>query len=148
MNLTNLYHESSAYKSRKRVGRGPGSGNGKWSGRGQGGQNSRSGIDTPLGFEGGQTPLYRRLPRRGFTNARYKVTYVPVNLSSLNRFEDGQVIDEATLKEAKLIRQELNGGVKVLAKGKLEKKLTLKVNKISKSAQEQVEKLGGTIELI
>ena len=148
MNLTGLYNAIPAYKKQKRQGRGPSSGNGKYCGKGHGGHNTRSGNDLAIAYEGGQTPLYRKIPRRGFSNIDFKVTYVATNVGSLNIFENGQVIDEATLKEAKLLRQEENGGIKILAKGKLEKKLTLKVNKISKTAQEAVEKLGGKVELV
>lgn len=148
MNLTGLYNAVTPYKKQKRQGRGPGSGNGKFCGKGHGGHNTRSGNDLAIAYEGGQTPLYRKIPRRGFSNIEFKVTYAPINLGALNIFENGQVIDEATLKEARLLRQEKNGGIKILAKGTLEKKLTLKVNKISKSAQEAVEKLGGKVELV
>jgi large subunit ribosomal protein L15 len=148
MNLTGLYNAVPSYKKQKRQGRGPSSGNGKLCGKGQGGHNTRSGNDLAIAYEGGQTPLYRKIPRRGFSNIDFKVSYAAINIGSLNIFENGQIIDEATLKEARLLRQEKNGGIKILAKGKLEKKLTLKVNKISKAAQEAVEKLGGKVELI
>ena len=148
MNLTGLYNAVTAYKKQKRQGRGPGSGNGKLCGKGQGGHNTRSGNDLAIAYEGGQTPLYRKIPRRGFSNAAFKVSYAAINIGSLNIFENGQVIDEAMLKEAKLLRQEKNGGIKILAKGKLEKKLTVKVNRISKTAQEAIEKLGGKVELV
>lgn len=148
MNLTSLYDAVPAYKRRKRTGRGPGSGNGKYNGKGHGGSNTRAGNDFGLAYEGGQTPLYRKIPRRGFSNQPFRIEYATVNLGSLNIFENGQIVDEVALKEARLLRQELNGGVKILAKGKLDKKLTLKVNKISKVAQEAVLKLGGSVELI
>lgn len=148
MNLTKLYNSVPAYKNRKRTGRGQGSGQGKFNGKGHGGSNTRAGNDFGLAYEGGQTPLYRKIPRRGFSNSQFRIEYVAINLGSLNVFENGQIVDEAALKEARLLRQEVNGGVKILAKGKLEKKLTLKVNKISKTAQEAVEKLGGKVELI
>lgn len=148
MNLTGLYNSVPAYKKQKRQGRGPSSGNGKYCGKGHGGHNTRSGNDLAIAYEGGQTPLYRKIPRRGFSNIDFRVSYVAINLGSLNIFENGQTIDEATLKEARLLRQEKNGGVKILAKGKLEKKLTLKVHKISEAAKQAVEKLGGKVELI
>jgi large subunit ribosomal protein L15 len=148
MNLTGLYNAVTAYKKQKRQGRGPSSGNGKYCGKGHGGHNTRSGNDLAIAYEGGQTPLYRKIPRRGFSNAAFKVTYAAINIGSLNIFENGQVVDEAMLKEAKLLRQEKNGGIKILAKGKLEKKLTVKVNRISKTAQEAIEKLGGKVELV
>jgi large subunit ribosomal protein L15 len=148
MNLTGLYNSVPAYKKQKRQGRGPSSGNGKYCGKGHGGHNTRSGNDLAIAYEGGQTPLYRKIPRRGFSNIDFKISYAAINLGSLNIFENGQIVDEATLKEARLLRQEKNGGVKILAKGKLEKKLILKVNNISKAAQEAVEKLGGKVELI
>ena len=133
-------------QNRNRVGRGPGSGNGKTSGRGQKGQNSRSGGGVRLGFEGGQTPLYRRLPKRGFTNFNRK-EYAVINLDVLNRFENGTEVTAALLIEAGVIKKELCG-VKVLGNGELEKALTVKAAKFSKSAQEAIEKAGGKAEVI
>ena len=134
-------------KSRKRVGRGPGSGLGKTSGRGQKGQKSRSGASIPAWFQGGQSPLYRRLPKRGFTNARFKVEYATINLSDLNKFEDGAVVTPELLKEMGLLKNQLDG-VKVLGNGTLDKKLTVKAHRFSESAREAIEKIGGKVEVI
>lgn len=132
--------------ARKRVGRGPGSGLGKTSGRGQKGQNARSGGGVRPGFEGGQTPLARRLPKRGFTNINRK-EYAVVNVDDLNRFEDGTVVTPALLKEVGLVRKELNG-VKILGNGELTKKLNVTAAKFSKSAVEAIEKAGGKAEVL
>ncbi len=132
--------------SRNRIGRGPGSGNGKTSGRGQKGQNSRSGGGVRLGFEGGQTPLARRLPKRGFTNFNRK-EYAIVNLSTLEQFEDGTNVNAALLIEKGIIKKELSG-LKVLGNGELTKKLTVSAVKFSKSAQEAIEKAGGKVEVL
>lgn len=136
-----------ATKSRKRVGRGPGSGTGKTAGRGENGQNSRSGGGVRVGFEGGQTPLFRRLPKRGFSNANFKKVYATINLSDLNKFEDGALVSPEILKDMGLVKN-MKDGLKVLGNGKLEKKLTVKANKFSKTAQEQIEKIGGKTEVI
>ena len=133
-------------KVTKRVGRGPGSGNGKTSGRGQKGQKSRSGGGVRLGFEGGQTPLARRLPKRGFTNFNRK-EYAIVNVETLNRFEDGATVNAAALIEAGVINKELSG-LKVLGNGELTKKLTVEAVKFSKSAKEAIEKAGGKVEVL
>lgn len=132
--------------ARKRVGRGPGSGLGKTSGRGQKGQNARSGGGVRPGFEGGQTPLARRLPKRGFTNFNRK-EYAVVNVEDLNRFEDGTTVTPALLKEVGLVRKELNG-VKILGNGELTKKLNVTAAKFSKSAVEAIEKAGGKAEVL
>ncbi len=132
--------------ARKRVGRGPGSGLGKTSGRGQKGQNAGSGGGVRPGFEGGQTPLARRLPKRGFTNINRK-EYAVVNVEDLNRFEDGTVVTPALLKEVGLVRKELNG-VKILGNGELTKKLNVTAAKFSKSAVEAIEKAGGKAEVL
>ena len=134
-------------KDRKRVGRGPGSGNGKTSGKGHKGQNARSGGGVRPGFEGGQLPLYRRLSKRGFNNYEFRTVYSTVNVSDLNRFEDGTVVDLALLKEVGLIKKELDG-VKVLGNGDLTKKLTVKANNFSKTAKEKIENIGGKTEVI
>lgn len=136
-----------ATKTKKRVGRGPGSGTGKTAGRGENGQNSRSGGGVRVGFEGGQTPLFRRLPKRGFSNAKFKKVYAVINLSDLNKFEDGAEVTPEILKDMGLVKNALDG-IKVLGSGKLEKKLTVKANKFSASAFEQIEKLGGKAEVI
>lgn len=147
MKLNTIKPAYGATQTRKRVGRGPGSGIGKTSGRGEKGQKARSGYSRKPGFEGGQLPLYRRLPKRGFTNARFKVEYAVINLSDLNRFEDGASITPELLKEMGLLKNQLDG-VKVLGNGKLEKKLNVRANKFSTKAQEEIEKLGGKVEVI
>ena len=131
---------------RNRVGRGTSSGNGKTSGRGQKGQKSRSGGGVRLGFEGGQTPLFRRLPKRGFTNINRK-EYAVINLDVLNRFEDGTEVTAVTLVEAGIVKSE-KAGIKVLANGELTKKLTVKAAKFSKAAEEAIVAAGGSIEVI
>ncbi len=141
-------HEMSSLSPRtakKRVGRGPGSGMGKTSTRGQKGQNARSGGGTRIGFEGGQTPIARRLPKRGFTNFNRK-EYAIVNVKDLNRFEDGTNVTPALLIECGLVKKELNG-VKILGNGELTKKLTVTAAKFSKSAQEAIENAGGKVEV-
>jgi large subunit ribosomal protein L15 len=133
--------------TRKRVGRGIGSGLGKTSGKGHKGQNARSGGGVRQGFEGGQLPLFRRLPKRGFTNAMFKTEYAVINLSDLNKFEDGATVSPELLKEMGLVKKQLDG-IKVLGNGKLEKKLVVKAHKFSNVAKEQIEKLGGKAEVI
>ncbi len=146
MKLHDLQYTEGSRKDNNRVGRGLGSGNGKTSGRGQKGQNSRSGGGVRLGFEGGQNPLFRRLPKHGFKNFT-RVDYAIVNVEDLNKFEDGVVVTPALLKEAKLVTKELNG-VKILGNGTLTKKLTVKANKFTKSAEAAIKNAGGTIEVI
>ena len=139
--------KSNGHRSiRNRVGRGPGSGNGKTSGRGQKGQKSRSGGGVRLGFEGGQTTLARRLPKRGFTNFNRK-EYAIVNVETLNKYDDGTVVNAALLLEDKVIKKELSG-LKILGNGELTKKLTVQAAKFSASAKEAIEKAGGTAEVI
>ena len=147
MKLSTLYPSDGATKRRKRLGCGPGSGKGKTCGKGHKGQNSRSGGGVRPGFEGGQLPLFRRLPKRGFTNARFKTTYAVLNLSDLNKFDDGAIITPELLKEMGILKNQLDG-VKILGNGKLEKKLTVKANKFSKVAKEAIEKMGGKAEVI
>ena len=135
-------------KTRKRVGRGPGSGLGKTSGRGENGQKSRSGASIPAWFQGGQTPLFRRIPKRGFNNARFRTEYATINLSDLNKyFNDGEEVTPEILKEKGIIKQQLCG-VKVLGNGELEKKLTVKANRFSSSAVTKIESAGGKAEVI
>ena len=135
-------------KTRKRVGRGPGSGLGKTSGRGENGQKSRSGASIPAWFQGGQSPLYRRVPKRGFNNARFRTEYATINLSDLNKyFNDGEEVTPEILKEKGIIKQQLCG-VKVLGNGELEKKLTIKANRFSSSAVTKIESAGGKAEVI
>ena len=135
-------------KTRKRVGRGPGSGLGKTSGRGENGQKSRSGASIPAWFQGGQTPLYRRVPKRGFNNARFRTEYATINLSDLNKyFNDGDEVTPEVLKERGIIKKQLCG-VKVLGNGELEKKLTVKASRFSSSAVTKIESAGGKAEVI
>lgn len=147
MKLHNLQIAEGSKKTRKRVGRGPGSGLGKTAGRGQDGQNSRNGGGVRPGFEGGQTPLFRRIPKRGFSNARFKTVYAIINLSDLNNFEEGSVVTLELLKEMGLIKKELSG-LKVLGNGELTKKITVKAHKFSDTALEKIEKIGGKAEVI
>ena len=147
MKLHELEKNIGATHRAKRKGIGRGSGNGKTSGRGQKGQNSRSGGGVRAVFEGGQLPLYRRLPKRGFTNAKFKTTYAIINVSDLNRFEDGTLVTPALLKECGLLNKQLDG-VKILGNGNLEKKLTIQANKFSKEAIEKINASGSKIEVI
>ncbi|XQM92909.1 50S ribosomal protein L15 [Bacillus shihchuchen] len=146
MKLHELKPAEGSRKVRNRVGRGIGSGNGKTAGKGHKGQNARSGGGVRLGFEGGQTPLFRRLPKRGFTNINRK-EFAIVNLSTLNRFEDGTEVTPELLLETGVISK-LNDGVKILASGAVEKKLTVKAHKFSSSAKEAIEAAGGSVEAI
>ncbi len=134
-------------KSRKRVGRGPGSGLGKTSGRGEKGQKARSGASIPAWFQGGQSTLAERLPKRGFNNARFTKRFAEINLTDLNKFNDGDVITPEVLKEKGIIKKELSG-IKVLGNGELTKKVTIKAHRFSSSAVTKIEKAGGTAEVI
>ena len=135
-------------KSRKRVGRGPGSGMGKTSTRGENGQKSRSGASIKAWFQGGQTPLYRRIPIRGFNNKNFETKYAVINLSDLDKFfNDGDVVTPEVLKERKIIKKQLSG-VKVLGSGELTKKLTVKANRFSTKAVTKIENIGGKAEVI
>jgi len=147
MKLHNIHPNEGATFTRKRVGRGVGSGLGKTSGKGHKGQNARSGGGVRPGFEGGQLPLFRRLPKRGFSNAQFKTEYAVINLSDLNRFEEGAVVTPELLKEMGLVKNQLDG-IKVLGNGTLEHKITVKAHKFSKRALEEIEKLGGKAEVI
>ena len=129
-----------------RKGRGPGSGNGKTAGKGHKGQNARSGGGVRPGFEGGLLPLYRRLPKRGFTN-KFATVYSIVNVEALNCFEDGAVVNLETLTEAGIVRKELDG-LKVLGRGEITKKLTVQAKIFSASAKEKIEAAGGKVEVI
>lgn len=144
MKLNELSPAYGSAKAAWRKGRGPGSGNGKTAGKGHKGQNARSGGGVRPGFEGGQLPLYRKLPKRGFKN-RFAVNYAIVNVADLNKFEDGAVVDLATLLEKKIVRKELDG-LKVLGNGELTKKLTVKATVFSASAKEKIEAAGGKTE--
>lgn len=147
MKLHELEKNIGATHSKKRVGRGSGSGLGKTSGKGQKGQKARSGASINPVFEGGQLPLYRRIPKRGFSNAKFKTEYAVVNLEELNVFEDGTVVTPALLSETGMVKQQLSG-IKVLGNGNLEKKLTIKAHKFSKSALEKINESGSTAEVI
>ncbi|MBO0994223.1 50S ribosomal protein L15 [Bacillus sp. SD088] len=146
MKLHELKSAEGSRKTRNRVGRGIGSGNGKTSGRGHKGQNSRSGGGVRLGFEGGQTPLFQRLPKRGFTNINRK-EFAIVNLDTLNRFEDGTEVTPELLIESGIVRNE-KSGIKILANGNIERKLTVKANKFSSAAKDAIEAAGGKTEVI
>ncbi|CDZ99493.1 50S ribosomal protein L15 [Lysinibacillus sp. BF-4] len=146
MKLHELKPSEGSRKVRNRVGRGIGSGNGKTAGKGHKGQNARSGGGVRPGFEGGQNPLYRRLPKRGFTNINRK-EYAIVNLDTLNRFEDGAEVTPTALVETGIVSKEL-AGIKVLGNGTLTKKLTVKAHKFSASAKEAIENAGGQTEVI
>ena len=144
MKLNELSPAQGSTKAAWRKGRGPGSGNGKTAGKGHKGQNARSGGGVRPGFEGGQLPLYRKLPKRGFKN-RFAVNYSIVNVAALNKFEDGAVVDLEALIAAKIVRKPLDG-LKVLGNGDLTKKLTVKATVFSATAKEKIEAAGGKIE--
>ena len=146
MKLNEMKYTEGARKNRKRLGRGHASGTGKTAGKGHKGQNARSGGGVRLGFEGGQTPLARRLPKRGFTNFNRK-EFAIVNVESLNVFEEGTEVTPELLIETGLVKKELNG-IKILGDGELEKKLVVKANKFSKTAVAVIEKAGGSVEVI
>lgn len=146
MKLNNL-EKSPETKTRKRVGRGPGSGMGKTATRGENGQKSRSGASISAWFEGGQTPLYRRVPKRGFNNKRFRTEYATINLSDLNRFNDGDTVTPEVLFERGIVKKQL-AGIKVLANGTLEKKVNVKAHRFSSKAVTKIEEKGGTAEVI
>ena len=146
MYLHSLYPFPEERKNRRRIGRGSGTGFGKTAGKGHKGQNARSGGGVALGFEGGQTPLYKRIPKRGFNNVN-RINRAGVNLNALNVFEDGTTVTIEMLLEKRIIRKKLDG-VKILGQGTLEKKLTVQANAFSKTAIEGIEKLGGKAEVI
>lgn len=146
MKLHTLQPAPGSRQKRNRVGRGQGSGNGKTSGRGQKGQKARSGGGVRLGFEGGQNPLFRRLPKRGFNNINRK-EFAIVNVETLNRFEDGTTVTPALLIESGIVKNELSG-IKILGEGQLERKLTVQAAKFSKGAEQAITAAGGTIEVI
>lgn len=147
MKLHELEKNVGATKRRKIVGRGGGSGLGKTSGRGQKGQGSRSGGGVRPLFEGGQTPLFRRLPKRGFNNKQFATVYAILNVEDFNRFENGTVVTPALLKETGFVKNQLDG-IKVLGNGTLEKKLTIQAHKFSKQAIEKIEESGSKFEVI
>lgn len=146
LTLSNLKPAPGARKRRKRVGCGEGSGHGKTSGRGHKGQKARSGGTIRLGFEGGQMPLLRKMPKRGFNNTRFKTKWAIVNVGDLENFDAGTSVDEALLRAVKLVRGHIDG-VKVLGDGELTKTINVKVDAISAGAREKIEKAGGKVEL-
>ena len=145
MKLHELSPAEGSAKKAWRVGRGTGSGNGKTAGKGHKGQNARSGGGVRPGFEGGQIPLYRKLPKRGFHN-KFAKTYSIVNVDVFNKFEDGAVVDLAALMEKKIVRK-ANDGLKVLGNGEITKKITVKAAVFSATAKEKIEAAGGKIEV-
>jgi len=145
--LHNLRPAKGSVRNRKRVGRGPGSGLGKTAGRGEKGQKSRSGFARKPGFEGGQMPLHRRVPKRGFTNAPFRKEYATVNLGRLEVFEAGTIVTPELLVKQGIVKR-LLGGLKVLADGQLTKALTVHAHRFSGKAQERIASLGGKAELI
>jgi|SRR5215467_10254697 len=147
MRLHDLKPRPGAKHRRKRLGQGESSGHGKTSGRGGKGQTARSGSSIRIGFEGGQMPLIRRIPKRGFNNARHSVRYLPVNLDALNRFDDGDLVNEQVLRKAGLANGRVDG-VKILGDGVLTKKLTVSVHAFSASARTKIEAKGGTCEVV
>ena len=147
MKLHELEKNIGATHAKKRVGRGSGSGLGKTSGRGQKGQKARSGGSINPVFEGGQLPLYRRIPKRGFKNAKFRTVYATINVEDLNVFEDGTVVTPALLKDTGLLKKQLDG-VKVLGNGKLEKKITIQASKFSASALEKIKEAGSKADVI
>ena len=146
MKLHTLSPAEGSVKENFRKGRGTGSGTGKTAGRGHKGQNARSGGGVRPGFEGGQLPLYRKLPKRGFHN-KFAKQYAIVNVAALNAFEDGTIVDAATLLEAGIVGKIMDG-IKVLGEGEISKKLTVKAAVFSESAKEKIETAGGKIEVI
>ena len=146
MKLFELQPGVGSNKDTKRKGRGHGSGNGKTAGRGHKGQNARSGGGVRIGFEGGQMPIYRRLPKRGFNNV-FALKYAEINVSDLNKFEDGAVVDATSLKEAGIIKKALDG-IKVLGNGEVTKKVTVKAAKFTEAAKEKITAAGGKYEVM
>ncbi|HOW67722.1 MAG TPA: 50S ribosomal protein L15 [Candidatus Paceibacterota bacterium] len=147
MRLHDLKPRQGARHRRKRLGQGEASGHGKTSGRGGKGQTARSGSSIRIGFEGGQMPLIRRMPKRGFNNARFKTNYLPVNLDDLNRFDDGARVDEAQLRKAGLANGRIDR-IKILGGGELQKKLVVCAHAFSASARAKIEARGGTCEVV
>jgi len=147
MKLNELKASAGARHDAFRKGRGHGSGNGKTAGRGHKGQNSRAGGGVRIGFEGGQMPIFRRLPKRGFNNSRFAPSYIEVNVSDLEVFENGSIVDAASLKATGVITlPKNNDGIKILGNGEFSRKLTVKANAFTASAKEKIEKAGGTAE--
>ena len=147
MDLRTVLEKGTKYETRKRVGRGPGSGLGKTSGRGHKGYGSRSGASRRPGFEGGQMPLYRRVPKRGFTNARFRTDYTVLNVSKLESFDDGATVDLKAVLEAGLASMNTDQ-FKLLGTGELTKKLTVRAQKFSKTAAQKIQAAGGSVVLL
>ncbi|MCT4662345.1 MAG: 50S ribosomal protein L15 [Tissierellales bacterium] len=147
MRLHNLKPNAGTTKNRKRLGRGTATGQGKTAGKGQDGQNARSGGGVRPGFEGGQMPLFRRLPKRGFNNSKFATVYTIVNIEDLNAFEENTEVTPELLIEAGMVKK-FNDGIKILGNGELNKKLVVKAQKFSKSATEKIEAAGGKVEVI
>ena len=147
MRLHNLQPRPGAKHRRKRIGQGESSGRGKTAGRGGKGQTARSGSSIRIGFEGGQMPLIRRIPKRGFNNARFATQYLPVNVSDLNQFEDGARVDETALRSVGLANGRADG-IKILGKGELTKKLVVVASAVSASAKTKIEAKGGSVEIV
>jgi len=151
MDLNELKAVGVKRKSRKRIGRGPGSGMGKTASRGSKGNTARTGWSRRRSFEGGQTPLFRKLPIKGFNNGRFTFSYLPINVSSLNVFPDGHVVTVEELRVKGIVHKNANNEtikVKLLGNGECERKLTVKINAVSKSAKEKIEAKGGSIEIV
>ena len=146
LELHGLRPAKGANRKRKRVGRGPGSGHGKTAGRGEKGQKSRSGFSQRSGFEGGQMPLYRRIPKRGFTNI-FRKEFVALNVQDLNRFRSGSTVSPEVLVEQKIVKKVKNG-LRILGQGELKKKLTVRAHHFSKSASQKIQQAGGSAEVI
>jgi len=146
MDLSSLKPKKGSRHAKKRVGRGPGSGHGKTAGRGENGQKSRSGYSRMIGFEGGQMPLHRRIPKRGFTNI-FKEEFYILNLSDLEKFDVGSTVDETSFRDAGMIKGRQKK-IKILGNGDLSKKLTVHANKFSKTARTKIEAVGGTCQEI
>lgn len=148
MNLEDVKAQGLKYKNRSRVGRGSGSGHGKTAGRGHKGAKSRSGWSIRLGWEGGQMPLFRRLPKRGFNNKNFKKVYTIINVGDLNGFDDGATVDLDAVLRAGLVSKEKSNLFKVLGNGEITKKLQVKVDAITASAREKIENAGGSVEML
>ena len=147
MGLHNLKPAKGSVRKRKRVGRGPGSGTGKTAGRGENGQKSRSGYSRKIGFEGGQMPLHRRVPKRGFTNALFRKEFAEVNIGRLEVFEEGTIVTPEVLLKQGIVKQ-VRDGVKILGKGDLTKALTVHAHRFSAKAKERIASLGGKVEVL
>jgi large subunit ribosomal protein L15 len=147
LELRGLKPAKGANRKRRRVGRGPGSGRGKTAGRGEKGQKSRSGFSQRTGFEGGQMPLYRRLPKRGFTNL-FRKEFVVLNVQDLNRFKNGDTVSPEVLVEKGIVKKKKKDGLRILGEGELKKKLTVRAHHFSKSASQKIQKAGGSAEVI